>query len=707
MKLAQNKFINPYNFIPLPSKKAKKYSDSDSHTGVIDYKITTKTPLFIPNTSSENAFMCGGNHKSYDFFSYHELELGKDYRNEYYEPVIPGSEIRGMVRSIYETLTDSCMSVFNDSIIPERRTGDIFLPALLQRKENGEYKLYQATGYRISGGFLDDDIKTNFHEGQEVYFDGKGYGISAKAENISAKKSSKKKVGYLIKGMPFQKKKIHCYIFELISEEIKCFKHKDLDCLKAIITSYQGQPQQLNFYVAYKEEYEKFIKGEGNEYFPVRYSLVQSSEGKEKKLYLSPAAITKEIAKTSLKEVLGELKACDHFTNCCPACDLFGMVGKDNESGIGSKIRFTDARITGVEKYKDCYDLPLVRETLGTPKLSNSEFYLVRPDGADYWTYDYYVKDGQIYFYSKKTPLKLRGRKFYCHQPNVKFPKNVAPSDLNATVRPLKEGITFRGKLYFENISEKQLKQLIWILGEREEENNICFKLGSGKPLGFGSVDLQITSCEERIISFDGEKINYQVNVLGNKPVSYEEVEFSPEVKNDFVSFMSYDYASTDEVSYPFVIYPSGKSTKIGTTVEKGFEWFQENNDNNKKIEKRVERKIKEPLPLISEKKYMDAYVKGENKKPEKNQKNHKPGTHFVEYKVGQKYDGVVTGYYDNGLKVTLKNGRYVKLYFRCINNVQASRYNLETVCPMNSKIKMLYKGKNEQGYDQWNGYLQ
>lgn len=66
-----DKFINPYNFINFPAQKAKAYTDTDRHTGVIKYSITTESPLFIPNSSSESAFSESTkveNHKSYDFF---------------------------------------------------------------------------------------------------------------------------------------------------------------------------------------------------------------------------------------------------------------------------------------------------------------------------------------------------------------------------------------------------------------------------------------------------------------------------------------------------------------------------------------------------------------------------------------------------------------------------------------------------------------
>lgn len=114
-------FVNPYNFIKFPKKKAATYEDEDRHTGVIKYTITTKTPLFIPNSSSECAFSQSDEvkeHKSYDFFSYTELDTDKRYENEYHIPVIPGSEMRGGVRNVYETLTDSCMGILNTDEYP-------------------------------------------------------------------------------------------------------------------------------------------------------------------------------------------------------------------------------------------------------------------------------------------------------------------------------------------------------------------------------------------------------------------------------------------------------------------------------------------------------------------------------------------------------------------------------------------------------------
>ena len=147
--MKKNEFLNPYNFIELPEHKRKQYEDMDRHTGVIEYSITTKTPLFIPNTSTNKAFKISDEkefsdpekvHHSYDFYSYTLMKQEQRYDDVYHQPVIPGSEVRGMIRNLYETLTDSCMSGLTVNEIPIKRVPGIFKAGLICK--NGEnYKL--------------------------------------------------------------------------------------------------------------------------------------------------------------------------------------------------------------------------------------------------------------------------------------------------------------------------------------------------------------------------------------------------------------------------------------------------------------------------------------------------------------------------------------------------------------------------------------
>lgn len=143
-------FINPYNFIPMGKKKGKVSREGGKLSGRITYILKTKTPLFIPNISCDTAFAVSSHnpgHKSYDFFSYHNLSNEKHGDKICYRPVIPGSEVRGMFRSNYEILTDSCLSSLDSDMQLSKRTTESFKPGILVRKDD-TYELYQAKAIR-------------------------------------------------------------------------------------------------------------------------------------------------------------------------------------------------------------------------------------------------------------------------------------------------------------------------------------------------------------------------------------------------------------------------------------------------------------------------------------------------------------------------------------------------------------------------------
>lgn len=104
--------VNPYNFVPLehaPSRTAlDAYYTGKLLTGRLDYTLTTDTPLLIPDSAKvvkdEKIDHEKIDHKRYPFF---RLPDGT--------PAIPGSEMRGAMRAVYEAVTNSCLSVLLDS----------------------------------------------------------------------------------------------------------------------------------------------------------------------------------------------------------------------------------------------------------------------------------------------------------------------------------------------------------------------------------------------------------------------------------------------------------------------------------------------------------------------------------------------------------------------------------------------------------------
>ena len=124
--VSNQKFINPYIFVPISNKEPQriKFEDldldiSDKLDGCIECTLETKSSVFIPNTT--RTFEYGFN----EFFSYDDLadRNKKDIPKENPKyPRIPGSEIRGMVRNIYEQLTDSCLSVIDKENLAVKRS---------------------------------------------------------------------------------------------------------------------------------------------------------------------------------------------------------------------------------------------------------------------------------------------------------------------------------------------------------------------------------------------------------------------------------------------------------------------------------------------------------------------------------------------------------------------------------------------------------
>lgn len=568
------KFINPYNFISFPKRKAAAYTDEDKHTGVIEYTITTKTPLFIPNSSSETAFKESDtvkDHKSYDFFSYTELDSGKRYENQYHIPVIPGSEMRGVVRNVYETLTDSCMGILNSEEYPVKRTPTRFNAGLLCRNGDGTIVLRSAESSSIGEKAFKGEMPRGFEKNRN-------------GDEIKGK-------GYLLKwGMGVKKVRYHVFSLKNVREKGTLFSRDEIERkLLPVINSYLDQPALKDdnqyAYKEYKEDLENFLQGKGGMYFPVNYSTLANGV-----IYLSPATITKEASNNSVGMLAGAFSPCKE--DFCPACDLFGHIGNNNDSK-GSRIRFTDLYVTEKKEAKEYYlcDKKTL-QALGGPKLGNTEFYLKRPDGATFWTYDYNVRNGRI----NVEPGELRGRKYYWHSRDGHIIEAEA-SKLNKTVRPVKAEVAFCGKLYFEGISKKQLNQLIWILNSGSEK--LGLKLGSGKPLGLGSVSCNVVQITERKIEVKNGMLEY-AEVPSDINVTYEAAEFSSSVKEEFYKIAGLDSIPENmEITYP------KDFTQKNKAIETGFSWFVENHETvsgKKWASGREDIKIKRVLPKITSK---------------------------------------------------------------------------------------------------------
>lgn len=574
------KFLNPYYFIPLPEKKTViKKEEQGTLTGKITYEIVARTPLFLPNSSCDSAFGNMGEHKSYDFYSYKELKEGEACQSKA-KPVIPGSEIRGMMRSVYEAVTGSCMSSVNADIPVFYRSNmrEYLSPGLLKREDDRVVLVKASAVYWKK----EESDNSSYVDGEKLFYCAKTRGDRSRkyVVEISSQDSGLGEHGYLLRGEKgIGNRKKNVAIFRPAGERI----------LAVFDEAYQSDFEQLLekyekdsiSYVSYAAEYKKFMEGRKEQYFPVYYKK-KYIKGKEL-IHIAPAAITKMKYANRVKDLLGDMAPCQISESLCPACSLFGLVdAKSGQKGIASRLRFADAAFEKGNEEGKTYCKRIDLQELAGPHLSNAHMYLKQPGGTKVWDYD--------------EAAEINGRKFYWH--HVEWSPEDAKAEKktkrNVTVCPVAKGVTFTGTLFFDHITRRELEQVLYLL-DISRNNEFGYKLGMGKPLGLGSIEMRIRSVKIRSFSIEKEDFYSEEIIDFSKKeerekyvLSYEEVGFLKEnhIREWFEMLMRFDSTKGSTISYPYtdkqidkmeveIEGKNGKKRKIG-----GFQWFVENKNS-------------------------------------------------------------------------------------------------------------------------------
>ena len=507
-------FVNPYNFVRIDRTKKHKTVDSTNTekklSGVLHCSFETKTPLAIPDIELGKIDNVG--HASYPFYRINEV------------PSVPGSSIRGMLRSVYETLTDSCFVTLPEDTSVTARVipggENAFNPGVLIYKgeiPNGCWKLYSAKRHNLpidkgseflikidgDGRYIEYD-KNKYRTGEPVKI--KVHKEEKEAKGKLIKKSIVDKISktdssntYLYVGEDIKGKKYES-VFE-IKDEVKISKEEIerlLNGLKNSIKIYQNPSINKMFKQKIHTGYKNFEQAVKNGAACIWY---KEDNGK---YYFSMAAIGRKAYNKTVNDMIGEHrnpciviqpdknkkddnnKEEDKYKNLCPACKLFGMA---NGGGYGSKIRVTDAVVEGGYK---TLGLKMLKE-LGSPRIGY---------------YPFYTNNGKEY---DQTGVIIAGRKYYWHIPRAAEDSSVyetsEKTERNATMELMSVGTKFNFDVYYDDVSKEQIDEVKWVLTLPDKSESLMHKLGHGKPLGLGSVKITINSDYRR--KYDGK--NYTV----------------------------------------------------------------------------------------------------------------------------------------------------------------------------------------------------
>jgi len=178
----------------------------------------------------------------------------------------------------------------------------------------------------------------------------------------------------------------------------------------------------------------------------------------------------------------------------------------DPQRAFASRISVTQATLVNENLSDDEFWLvpptsdPIVPKILATPKPTAFQMYLTQQEPDLKSKLDHYTSP-------PPHATNIRGNKLYWHQGKRTFDDlkekdeqwlrdgKVKPESTQHTqFRPVRDGVEFKFRVYFENLSDEELGALCWALHPvGEEGKTYCHSLGMGKPFGMGAVKLEAT----------------------------------------------------------------------------------------------------------------------------------------------------------------------------------------------------------------------
>ncbi len=510
----------PYNFVPLPEQVVTVDDPPpqdiyDGLTGYIECTLTTRSPLYTRCAMNPEVF------KAWGETPFHELpEAQKNERALFFSlddvqrPVIPGSSLRGMVRALVEIVgygkvqdvSDDLKITFRAVAAPRsdplaepykqvlrnvragylaKKGQDWYVhPARWPSEQDPFLKVKETVllkSVRSLIPFDDPDYRPQYHP-----FSFKSEGHRHQAVIVCS--------GNMLEtGKPGQQSPRSSHVIVLdknpSATPLKISPQAIVDYLDSL-TPFQKEPP-------FDEQMGCLIEGR-----PVFY--VETGEeicffGHSPNFRI-PATLAGASRAATPQDFVPERL---HNTNQLDLAEaIFGFVPKDKSDerqALAGRVFFTDAEY---QSASDGVWEPIISpQILASPKPTSFQHYLVQDSQAGHNPDD----KRSLAHYATPTPDKtvIRGHKLYWHRGEVGVndiradPEDVEKHPSQYTrMKPVKAGVMFKFKIYFENLREFELGVLLWALTlPGEEGKEYCHTLGMGNPLGMGAVVLKPELC--------------------------------------------------------------------------------------------------------------------------------------------------------------------------------------------------------------------
>lgn len=502
-------FVNPYTFVPLPSRAPERTpphghrGNPELLSGKLRVRIRTVTPLLIRGFGNENGK--------------HLLPRLTDGR-----AFLPGSSLKGAVRSLHETLTGSCLRVFHGDFLPSYRSpvetrstrqlavvvkpGDASTPPVLHLCESvrdpREYRLDQKDleGRDLkSGDLLTVDKRpgkrpTNPRRGGEwVLFlsDAKardsGHPYRAHVRRLSDEDGDK---AVAVPDEVWQRFRT----IALDTDDQRTARRNETRgrTTEPVVHEYRPKPgTSREVMVGHRDLAGPDLK-QGQ-------AVWVDVDDRKTVTDLGLAMIWRHQGRGAAGERAVGFEPCFSHEALCPSCRLFGSIDptpaeedrQAQQRAYRGHVRFGNAVVNG-KVGKKSGTLP----PMGSPRPGAGQFYL---DNAGW---EGKAGDSPLREWGsaadRPAPRKIRGRKHYWQTPErngrEKFRKDSHKADSGTDVELFDENNLLEAEITFTDIDEAQLGGLIAALrpSEAVQDPKARLHIGGGRPLGYGSCEVVI-----------------------------------------------------------------------------------------------------------------------------------------------------------------------------------------------------------------------
>lgn len=562
----------PYNFVPLPEIVVKAVNEAndlpdhnryyaDRHTGYFEVTLTTKSPLYVRCPITLNNFLRQGRQEDQNDLFRRQVKNTPHffYTRRPADPVIPGSSLRGMLRNLLEIVSYGKVEqvtkkrlffrTVDDTAVGRyyrgRMTGKVEV-GFLQRKSDGYVikvsQMARAPRNKLGGNLYERQApnKLPCWNGQPRQWIPVWVQLST-TEPLVEQMHYAATPGWhegrlIITGDISGKKKE--FVFLLPSQNVEEIavpaemleRFHDDDQL----TQWQERAFPKNQPGNNCRERDGMLRqnlpGEGDPVFFLRENGQLTFFGRAQMFRLPYKRTPRDLVPTEFRTAADVDYADALFGHTKPKKKYpEDMDGVDAQQGkkaraYASRVFVTDAKL--VEEQTDLWfsDDPIfIPKILATPKPTAFQHYLTQQEPNDKNKLDHY--DSPPFH-----ETTIRGHKRYWHQglggneisleeirARITERRTGKPDTQHTQFKPLKPGVTFTFRVYFENLSDVELGALCWTLHPLgDPAKTYCHSLGMGKPLGMGAVKLDATlRLTDRVTRygslFDGD--NWQTSV--------------------------------------------------------------------------------------------------------------------------------------------------------------------------------------------------